>query len=209
MRTKLFVILLLLIFSTSPVLAARPTPTPTPPPASQLVCIDPGHGGTDTGAINQDLTEADINLQVAQLLQTKLQSAGYTAILTRTTDASLSNADRYNFCNALNASILVSIHHNGSTDPSVDYSLALYMKKPDVQLARVTVNTVSTDLGIPNNGISRFASGVLLKANMPAVISEGFFLTSSNEYNLIKTSNRLDQEAAALFNSINSYFGRV
>lgn len=122
--------------------------------------------------------------------------------MARTTDVALSNADRYNFCNSHNASILVSIHHNGSNDPTVDYSKALYMKKSDITLAQNAVNSISTALGLSNHGISRFASGVLLKANMPATISEGVFLTSTNEYNLIKTSNRLDQEADALFNGI-------
>lgn len=80
------------------------------------------------------------------------------------------------------------------------------MKKADVALAREVVNSVSSSLEISNQGISRFASGVLLKANMPAAISEGFFLTSETEYNLIKTTNRLDQEATALSQAIQNYF---
>ena len=41
---------------------------------------------------------------------------------------------------------------------------------------------------------------------MPATISEGFFLTISNEYTLITTSNRLEKEANALFLTIQNYF---
>lgn len=195
--------LLIVLLPVSPAMAARPTPPPATP---NSVCIDAGHGGTDPGTINQDLRESDINLQVALLLKSKLESAGYTTYMTRTSDVSRSNADRYNYCNEQKASILVSIHHNGSTNPTVDYSLALYMKKSDVALSQSIVNGVSSALETTNAGLSRFASGVLLKANMPAVISEGFFLTNSNEYNLIKTSDRLDQEAQALFNSIQGYF---
>lgn len=206
MRLKLFLVVFLLVVFVTPVFAAKPTP---PPPTPNSVCLDSGHGGSDTGAVNQDLTEKDINLQVALLLRTKLQNAGYTVFMTRTTDVLLSNADRYNYCNAQNASVLVSIHHNGSSDPTVDYSETLYMKKTDVALAQNVVNSVSSALGLPNHGISRFASGVLLKANMPATISEGFFLTNTNEYNLIKAPNstRLDQEAQALLTTIQSYFG--
>lgn len=196
--------LLVVLLPVSPVFAAKPTP---PAPTPNSVCIDAGHGGTDPGTTNQDLKESDINLQVAQLLKTKLEAGGYVVYMTRTTDdVTLSNADRYNYCNAQKASILVSIHHNGSANPAVDYSQALYMKKSDVVLALSIVNGVSSSLGITNSGISRFASGVLLKANMPAAISEGFFLTNSNEYTLIKTSSRLDKEAQALFDSIQDYF---
>lgn len=204
MRMRIFLSFLFLLTFANPALAAKPTP---PPPIPNSVCIDAGHSGSDIGTSNLDLTEKEVNLQVAQLLKGKLETAGYTVFMTRTDNTTnLSNADRYNFCNSQNAAILVSIHHNGSSNSSVDYSLALYMKKSDVALAQEVVNSVSSSLGLPNQGISRFASGVLLKANMPATISEGFFLTNNDEYNLIKTSDRLDQEAQALFSAVQNYF---
>ena len=196
-----FIVLVSLV---SPVFAAKPTPTPVPTVKS--VCIDPGHGGTDTGAVNGDLYEKNVNLNVALFLKAKLETVGYTVFMTRDADIALSNADRYNYCNEQKATILISIHHNGSTDSNMDYSQALYMKKADVALAQKVVNAVSTSLTLTNKGISRFASGVLLKSKMPATISEGFFLTNENEYNLINTSNRLEDESEALFTAIQSYF---
>ncbi|MDP2693232.1 MAG: N-acetylmuramoyl-L-alanine amidase [bacterium] len=207
---KVLVLVLSVIFLATlanPALAAKPTPTPTPQPGIKSVCIDPGHGGIDIGSSNEDLLEKDVNLQVAQLLKGKLEP-NYTVYMTRENDDTLSNAGRYNYCNSQNATILISIHHNGSTNQNTNYSLGLYMKKSDVALAQEVVSSVSSALGLPSNGISRFASGVLLKSNMPSTISEGFFLTNSNEYNLIKTSNRLDQEAQALFSAINTYFDK-
>ena len=201
MLKKVLILLILFPIFTFPVIAAKPVPSPVP----KSVCLDPGHGGRDTGAVNQDLTEKDINLEVAQLLKQKLELDGYTVYLTRTGDETLSNADRYNRCNSLKTSILVSIHHNGSNDPLLDYSQALYMKKQDVALARFIVDEISSQLVLPNHGLSRFASGVLLKANMPAAISEGFFLTSEFEYTQLKQGTRQQQEAQALFTAIDSY----
>ena len=207
MRIIISAITLLLFASlVNPVLAAKPTPTPTPKPGVKSVCLDAGHGGYEIGTSNHDLLEKDVNLQVAQLLKGKLQGANYVVYMTREDDSELSNADRYNYCNSQNAAILVSIHHNGSTNPSTDYSLGLYMKKSDKALAQEVVNTVSSTLNLPNNGISRFASGVLLKSKMPSTISEGFFLTNSDEYTAIKSGNRLEQEAEALFTAIQNYF---
>lgn len=207
MRIFIPAIALLLFASTvTSVLAAKPTPTPTPPPTTKSVCVDAGHGGSEIGTSNQDLLEKDVNLQVAQLLKGKLQAANYVVYMTREDDRGLSNADRYNFCNSQNASILVSIHHNGSTNTNTDYSLGLYMKKSDVALAQEIVNSVSSGLNIPNNGISRYASGVLLKSKMPSTISEGFFLTDTDEYTAIKNGARLEQEAETLFTAINNYF---
>ena len=211
MRVKALIFFLLFTFSVPSVLAAKPQESGKPAPFQPIpnsVCIDAGHGGSDVGASNGDLLEKDVNLEVAQKLKTKLLSKeGFTVFMTREGNETLSNADRYNWCNSQRAAILVSIHHNGSTDPSLDYSSALYMKKPDIALARTVVNTISSQLIVPNHGISRFASGVLLKAEMPAVISEAFFLTNSDEYYMIKTSSRLDKEADALFSAIQNYFG--
>lgn len=208
---KYFITLCLFLVLAVPVLAAKPVSPgrggDKEPPVPNSVCLDPGHGGSDIGAVNGDLVEKDVNLEVANKLSTLLENAGYTVFQTRTDDSTLSNADRYNYCNSEMAAILVSIHHNGSSDPNVDYSLALYMKKADdVALAQIVVDTVSSQLELSSQGISRFASGVLLKADMPATISEGFFLTSSVEADLIKNSNRLDQEAQALLTAIQSYF---
>src|SRR3989338_10624166 len=200
----------LFLFLVLPVFAQKPaTPSQKPggePPIPNSVCLDPGHGGNDIGAVNGDLLEKNINLEVSNKLATLLTAASYTVFQTRTDDNTLSNEYRYNYCNSQRAAILVSIHHNGSSDSNLDYSTALYMKKPDVALAQIVVNTVSSQLGLPNHGISRFASGVLLKADMPATISEGFFLTNTIEADLIKNANRLDQEAQALFAAIESYF---
>ena len=200
----LFLLLALPVFAQKP---AIPGQKPGGEPAiPNSVCLDPGHGGSDIGAVNGDLQEKNVNLEFANKLATLLTAAGYTVFKTRKDDNTLSNAYRYNYCNSQRAAILVSIHHNGSSDSNLDYSTALYMKKPDVALAQIVVNTVSSQLGLPNHGISRFASGVLLKADMPATISEGFFLTNTIEADLIKNANRLDQEAQALFAAIESYF---
>ena len=200
----LFLLLALPVFAQKPASPGQKPGGETAIPNS--VCLDPGHGGSDIGAVNGDLQEKNVNLEVANKLATLLTGAGYTVFQTRTDDNTLSNADRYDYCNSQRAAILVSIHHNGSSDSNLDYSTALYMKKPDVALAQIVVNTVSSQLGLPNHGISRFASGVLLKADMPATISEGFFLTNTIEADLIKNANRLDQEAQALFAAIESYF---
>ena len=205
MKWKLLALLLLFPLFSPTVYAAKPTP---PAPVPNSVCIDAGHGGTDIGTRNNDLTEKDVNLDVASRLETKLTEAGYTVFMTRRdNNETLSNADRYNHCNNQRAAILISVHHNGSSDSSVDHTMALYMKKSDQKLARTVAEKVSSQLLLPNQGISRFASGVLLKADMPATISEGFFLTNTNEYNLIKTTDRLDQEANALLSAVQTYFG--
>jgi N-acetylmuramoyl-L-alanine amidase len=99
------------------------------PPCSGKVVLDAGHGGTDSGAVNTKygLTEKAQTLNVANRLKALLEGDGCTVYMTRTSNSqSLSNNDRYTYANTTGANILVSIHMNGSTNPSTDYTTTLF-----------------------------------------------------------------------------------
>jgi N-acetylmuramoyl-L-alanine amidase len=182
--------------------------TPTKP---QTICLDPGHGGDDPGATTSDgtITERDINLQVAQQVEQSLQTAGYKVYMTRTTnDETLSNHDRYTYCNNQHATIMVSIHHNDYSDSTVDYSTALFYKDQDQALASSILDSVSSKLQTTNDNIAQFEDGVLSESTMPAALSEGFFITSDNEYAQLTAANstRLSDEAAGITTGIMNYF---
>lgn len=202
---KLLLILLgfSLVFAPQVALAQGHTQT-----ASHIVCIDPGHGGTDTGATmtgaNGTITEANENLQVATDLESLLTAAAVKWVATRTTDKTLSNADRYNFCNSQGAGLELSIHMNGSTNHSIDYTEVLYGKKTkDFAWANTLDSTMAnlenaTNTGlIQNNGVTSYADGVLLKSNMPAALAETVFITSNTEYSLLTDGTGNRQEAIA------------
>ena len=176
--------------------------------AAQSVCLDPGHGGSDIGASNGGIQEKDLNLQVARKLGDLLVAEGYVVYYTRESDVSLSRSDRARYCNSKGATILVSVHHNGSSNPATDYSTALYQKRIDRDLARSVVDAVSAGLGTPNRGIAQFASGVLVKSDMPATISEGYFLTNNDQLAKLNDPSRdyRLEEAQAISNGIVAYF---
>ena len=179
----------------------------------ESVCIDPGHGGDQPGAVssNSKIEESKLNLDVALKLEEILESNHIEAELTRRTDEdgqSWSNNDRYTFCNKENTSILISIHHNGSTDPTVDYSLGLYHQGSSRELATVITDAVATEFGIDNEGIDRFPSGVLIKSDMPSMMSEGYFLTNEKRERALEGEGYNDEvlrEANALYEGIATY----
>ncbi len=176
---------------------------------TETICLDPGHGGADPGAVNGTLTERDINLTVGLKVHSLLQAKGYQVFMTRTTNVpNLANADRYNYCNSKHATILVSIHHNFFTDSTVDHDSALYFKPADQALAATIVAATSAKLGLLNNGIAQFEDGVLSKSAMPAALSEAFFLTSTKESRSLRAagSTRLADEAAGIAAGIENYF---
>ena len=191
------------------------------------VVLDPGHGGTDSGAINQinqtiQLKEKDQNLLVAQGLAELLGEHNICAVLTRTDDRHLTNTERANIANDTGADILVSIHMNGSTQETVDYTTTLYGKpRKDKELAYAlfggsvkppsyglrTLPAADGKGTIATRTPYQFASGVLLKSNMPAVIAESVFITNSTEGDLLYygTGMRQDQIEEALRSGIEQY----
>jgi N-acetylmuramoyl-L-alanine amidase len=173
---------------------------------SQSVCIDPGHGGDDPGAQSGNLTEATINLQVAFTVQDLLKAIGHPVYMTRTTNVTLSHAQRAEFCNAHHASILVAIHQNDYSDPNVDYSTALYYKPQDLALANALANAAGGQLGLNVTPPMYFVGGVLMHSTMPATLIESLFITNTAEATAFNHSNRINQEAQGIVKGIVSYF---
>lgn len=175
------------------------------------IIIDAGHGGSDPGAMTcPGKPESVANLEVAFILQDLLESEGATVYMTRETDTYLTNRDRYTYANnETDGEILVSIHFNSSSDKSINYTQGLYAKwKKDINLASTIHQRLAQELDITDGGLLQFASGVILKADMPATIQEVAFI--SNELECLKLKDgageRQKEIALSLFNGINDWF---
>jgi N-acetylmuramoyl-L-alanine amidase len=188
------------------------------------ICLDPGHGGSDPGAVNEayGLHEADINLDVAFGLKTLLEMGGASVVMTRADDSYKTNSDRYTFCNDEQADILVSVHTNSTTTAAMNGSMALYFHKDDKALAsaihQVVYDSLKATALNPDNfsdfGLSRFASGVLLKSDMPAAMIEPLFMSYESEAELLgqpitdpeADASRRAQIARAIYQGVLSYY---
>lgn len=58
------------------------------------IVIDPGHGGSDSGAVGNGIIEKDYNLKISQYIADRLKQLGADVYLTRSTDEKLSPDDR-------------------------------------------------------------------------------------------------------------------
>jgi N-acetylmuramoyl-L-alanine amidase len=170
------------------------------------VVLDAGHGGTDSGAVNTKygLTEKALTLNVANRTKALLEADGYAVYMTRTSNSeTLSNSDRYTYDNTTGARVLVSVH-----------TTTLFGKwRKDKELATTVFGSLSTlpaadgTTKISTRTPYSFASGVLLKSNMPATIAETVFITNDREAQLLSngTGTRQQQIAEALKTGIEKY----
>jgi len=87
------------------------------PVAEATIVVDPGHGGTEPGAISPaGLREADVNLAVSHHLEAALEAAGVSVQLTRPGNYDVNLAPRAEIARALAPRAFVSIHHNAEPD---------------------------------------------------------------------------------------------
>lgn len=86
-------------------------------PKNVVVCIDPGHGGSNGGANYNGLWEKDLTLMIAASMYQELsQYEGVTVILTRYDDRDVSLSERAQIAAGAGADFLYSIHLNASTE---------------------------------------------------------------------------------------------
>lgn len=175
----------------------------------KIIAIDPGHGGNDWGTTQcAILPEKIVTLEISEKLRGLLEANGAQVIMTRTTDIGLGNTERANIANNANADALVSVHLNGSTDHSVNYTQGLYGKRgKDLDFTKVIHAAQYAALGVADGGVTSFASGVLLKSNMPATITESVFLSNSVECATMSNgTTRQDQIAQSLYTGLHNWF---
>lgn len=150
--------------ATAPALSAAATGSPPATPATnsrggysiarQLglgvgrVVIDPGHGGSDPGALGADISEAAITLDIALKLEVLLtQVTGLEVVLTRRSDVYVGLQERTAIANRDGADLFVSIHVNANRDKSIqgiETFLLNFASTPDAAVVAARENAGST-----------------------------------------------------------------
>lgn len=93
-----------------------------------VVCIDPGHGGSDSATVGPvyGVREKNANLTVALALRDKILYYVYPVLMTRETDIFRSLHFRAAMANDSGAAYFISVHHNSSADTSVNGTETYY-----------------------------------------------------------------------------------
>ena len=84
----------------------------------KLIVIDPGHGGSDSGAVGNGLKEKNVVLATSKKLGALLQKRGYRVLYTRSTDVFINLRSRTAFAAKKNADMFISIHANAAPNTS-------------------------------------------------------------------------------------------
>jgi N-acetylmuramoyl-L-alanine amidase len=101
-------------------------------PGRRVIVIDPGHGGTDIGTtdILKGHYEKEYTLDWARRLQAALAGHGWTVLLTRSNDVTVSLTNRVAFAEQQQADLFLSLHFNSSFPDRQQAGLETYCLTP-------------------------------------------------------------------------------
>jgi len=196
------------------------------------ICIDPGHGGKDTGNHTFWHSEKTYTLALALELRDQLKRAGFNVILTRSKDTFVDLPDRPALANRRGADLFVSLHFNatqvgrdqvqgpetycitpvGASSSNAQGEGANSGPTPanrcedkSLWLAYQLEKSLVQNLGVPDRGVRRARFAVLRDATMPAILIECGYMTHPAESKRIYSAAYRQQMAQAIVKGILAY----
>ncbi len=171
-----------------------------------LVVIDPGHGGTDPGALAGGRNEKTLNIQVAQYLGQILSQKGYRVVFTREDDRYIPLQGRVDIAEQVKANIFVSVHHNASENTGTDGLQTYYIRENSRTLAKIVHRNLIAKVGQPDRGLRTARYYVIRKTTMPAILVEMGYMTNPAELALITQAPHQRLAAESIARALDEYF---
>ncbi len=188
-----------------------PLPVGTNP---RLIVLDPGHGGSDDGAMHNGLVEKDLNIDVARRVKALLISRGWLVKMTRETDVDVfaPNASahdelqaRCDVANQAGARLFISIHTNSFTTSELSGTTTYYYKSDSYGLADAVHARLAASLPTADDGIRKENFYVIHHTTAPAILVEMAFLSNPGDAQLLKTDAFLQKIAVGIANGVGDY----
>ena len=187
--------------------------TPTTPldPEKKIIVLDPGHGGSASGALYEGITEKNINLAVALKLEDQLKALGYNVILTRSQDTTVGLYQRADLANAVHADLFISLHSNASVSNPKATGIYTYYhpgSRRGARLAQAIQTPITRLTGALDRGIESADFVVLRETEMCAVLIEMGFMSTHNELMLLINDSYQDKLATGIAEGIVQYLNQ-
>ena len=175
------------------------------------VFLDPGHGGADEGCQREGVQEKTINLAIAKIVKSQLETLGYRVILSREEDIYMAKEDRVKAANDSGADIYVSIHQNAADETDVSGMEVWYdgtgITRDNKRLALLIRQQTARSIGTAERELRGDADfHVTGSTVMPACLIETGFLSNAQERELLMTEEYQTKIASGIVSGIEYYF---
>lgn len=183
--------------------------------AVRKVIIDPGHGGTDSGATGNNLLEKDYNLLISKYMYDRFKQLGIPVAITRDSDTTLSPTDRVNtilnkFGNSSDV-ILISNHVNSGGGEGAEVIYAL--RNRDTLAKRILENIGATgqetrkyyQRRLPSDTSKDYYFIHRNTGNLEPLIVEYGFIDNTKDVEFLKENYK--ELAEAVISAVANYIG--
>ncbi|WP_027701366.1 N-acetylmuramoyl-L-alanine amidase [Metaclostridioides mangenotii] len=186
---------------------SKHTTTPDPGTGNKTVVIDPGHGGSDSGAVssqNGGAKEKEYTLNTALATTEYLRSQGINVVMTRDTDKTMALGERTAISNQVKPDLFTSIHYNSfnASASGVEVFYQLKDKNGGTTKTAATniLNSILAEFDYLNRGIKTRALSnspntdylyVLRNNNYPSILVECAFIDSAKDMGQLKTNEQV------------------
>lgn len=208
-------------------------------PNNIVVVIDPGHQlrgdnamepngpgsktskarvTSGTSGVATGVAEYILNLDISLKLKTELENRGYVVHMTRSThDVNISNKERAEYANSVNADIAVRIHANGAGPsvrgaetlaPSANNPYVSHLSNASISLSRHVINAYCAATGFINRGVKTNDTMTGINwSSVPVTIIELGFMSNAEEDRAMQDSTMQNNMVQGIANGIDAYFG--
>jgi len=179
-----------------------------------VIAVDPGHGGSDRGAMGpRGLLEKDANLEISKVLVDTLQKAGARPFLTRDIDIDLPLYERPRIAWKSGARLFISVHCNSaglSENPVWNNGSSVYWYQPQSQALGEAIHAgyrkhVSN---LPDRGLFYADFAVARMTQMPSVLTENAYMIVPEQEELLFDPKFQKNFANAIVNGIKTFLAR-
>lgn len=189
---------------------------PLLPKKSEVIVIDPGHGGDDFGTHSNSkprYQEKSLNLTTSMQLKGYLEQLGYQTIMTRKNDVFIELSKRAEFANEKKPTLFVSVHYNSAPSRDAEGVEVYYYQHDEnkkrvsdsKKLAQSVLKHVLGQTQAKSRGVKHGNFAVIRETQMPAILIEGGFLTNDEEMAKIKNPAYIKQLAWGIAKGIDAY----
>ncbi len=208
-------------------------------PNNIVIVIDPGHqlrgdsskepngpGSTTmkarvtsgTSGVATGVAEYILTLDISLKLKTELENRGYKVYMTRSThDVNISNKERAEYANSVNADIAVRIHANGAGPsvrgaetlaPSANNPYVSHLSNASISLSRHVINSYCAATGFRNRGVKTNDTMTGINwSSVPVTILELGFMSNAEEDRKMQDATMQNNMVQGIANGIDAYFG--
>lgn len=188
-----------------------------------VIIVDPGHGGTDSGAVGFSgaIKESQINFATAAYLKNELESRGATVYMTRYDDVKVTLDERKSMIYSVRPDLYISLHSDGSESKTPFGTSAYYFKPMSQALAKNIYENIlsvystymypsqSDKVSSASRGCKFHPFSVTRVEDCPSVLIELGYVTNDEECQKLADAQTQQKLACAIADGTQQYLASL